>query len=118
MTYTIGEVSSMLDIPLSTLHYYERAGILTDIEKNSAGHRIYSEENVAFLKIVRCMRHTGMGISEIKNYVGLCQQGEDTIAARHTIFLEQKQALLKQLSELSEYMDYVDKKIEYYARKR
>lgn len=117
MSYTIGEVSTLLNIKKSTLHYYERVGILDGIEKNSSGHRVYSEEIVEFLKIIRCMRHTGMGIADIKNYVVLCQQGDDTVDTRYEIFVQQKQKLLEQVSELNEYLTYVEKKLDYYQKK-
>lgn len=117
MNYTISEVSALLDVKKSTLHYYERTGILEDVKKNDSGHRVYSEETVEFLKLIRCMRHTGMGIADIKRYVVLCQQGDDTISIRHTIFVQQNNQLDKQLKELEEYKQYVEKKINYYQDK-
>lgn len=117
MNYTISEVSALLNVKKSTLHYYERTGILEGVAKNDSGHRVYSEETVEFLKLIRCMRHTGMGIADIKNYVKLCQQRDDTIAVRHSIFVQQKQQLERQLEELEEYMHYVEKKIDHYQKK-
>lgn len=117
MSFTIGEVSTLLNIRNSTLHYYERVGILPNIEKNSSGHRVFSTETVEFLKVVRCMRQTGMGITDIKNYVALCEEGDDSITTRQAIFIQQKKVLHQQLKELNDYIRYVDHKISYYQKK-
>lgn len=117
MHYRISEASNILNIKPSTLHYYERVGILTNISKNTSGHRIYTEDDIAFLKIIRCMRHTGMKIGDIKNYVALFQQGDDTLSTRHAIFVKQKQQLVKQMLDIKAYLTYVDEKINYYEQK-
>lgn len=50
--------------------------------------------------MVPCMCHTGMGIADIQDYVRLCQHGDHTVNTRLTIFIEQKQQLLKQLANI------------------
>ena len=36
--YTIREVSKMFDLPVSTLHYYEDEGILTNVGRSASNH--------------------------------------------------------------------------------
>lgn len=61
-----------------------------------------------------CMRKTGMTIAYIKNYIELCQEGDNTINQRYEIFLKQKEILLLQQQELEKNIETVNYKINLY----
>ena len=51
MTYTIKQVSEMMSLPVSTIRYYDKMGLIPFLEKNESGYRIF-KENAQFKKIV------------------------------------------------------------------
>ncbi|RKJ40467.1 MerR family transcriptional regulator [bacterium 1XD42-8] len=61
----IREVSKQLSLPISTLHYYERIGLVTP-ERGKNNYRCYSEEDYNDLILISIMREFGFSIQEIK----------------------------------------------------
>ena len=43
MVYTVGEMAKLLDIPASTLRYYDKEGLLPFVERSSGGIRLFRE---------------------------------------------------------------------------
>lgn len=44
MTYTIKQVSEMMSLPVSTIRYYDKMGLIPFLEKNESGYRIFKEK--------------------------------------------------------------------------
>ncbi|MCQ2218133.1 MAG: MerR family transcriptional regulator [Paludibacteraceae bacterium] len=53
MYYKIGEVAEILDVPQSTLRYWEKEFTQAVPKKNSAGTRYYTEENINDLRLIK-----------------------------------------------------------------
>ena len=117
MEYTIKEVTKKYNLSASTLRYYEKEGLLPKIKKNQSNQRVYDDDDLSWLDIIMCMRKTGMTIAYIKNYIELCQEGDNTINQRYEIFLKQKEILLLQQQELEKNIETVNYKINLYKEK-
>ena len=105
------------NLSASTLRYYEKEGLLPKIKKNQSNQRVYDDDDLSWLDIIMCMRKTGMTIAYIKNYIELCQEGDNTINQRYEIFLKQKEILLLQQQELEKNIETVNYKINLYKEK-
>ena len=46
MLYTVGEMARMLDVPASTLRYYDKEGLLPFVMRSSGGIRMFQESDV------------------------------------------------------------------------
>ena len=114
MLYTVGEISKLLGIPSSTLRYYDKEGLLPFVERSSGGIRMFQEKDFEWLKIIECMKKTGMPIKDIKNYIELTLQGDDTIPERLALFQKQRRQLQLQLESLQQAMEVLDYKCWYY----
>lgn len=68
MTFSPAEAAERSGFSLDTLRYYEREGILTPIARTPGGRRAYTEGDLGWLELVRCLRDTGMPISQLKRY--------------------------------------------------
>ena len=75
--YTIGQISDMFNIPISTLRYYDKEGLFPDIQRRS-GIRIFSDKEVEKLRMIECLKKTGMEIRDIREFMLWCQQGSET----------------------------------------
>ena len=84
MTYTIKEASDITGIPATTLRYYDKEGILPFLERKESGHRMFSEQDLSMLRIIECLKCTGMSIKDIRQYAVWAQMGDSTLEQRYT----------------------------------
>ena len=114
MVFTIGEMAKKLGVAASTLRYYDKEGLFPFMERSEGGIRVFKESDYEFLKIIHCLKATGMQIKDIKNFIELVLQGDESIDARLEIFQKQKLEVEKQISELQEALETVKFKCWYY----
>ena len=103
MVYTVGEMAKLLDIPASTLRYYDKEGLLPFVERSSGGIRLFRESDFEWLQVIGCMKKAGMSIRDIRQYIEQAQQGDDTIVLRLVILHRQREVLPGWLSAFCVY---------------
>lgn len=113
---SISEASAKLNIPESTLRYYEKKGLLPLIERDDAGRRLFSENQMALLETVVCLKNTHMPISQIKQYMDWIIEGNRTLETRLDMMQKHKQAVLDEISLMQESLKGIDFKITRYTR--
>ncbi|KQY94003.1 MerR family transcriptional regulator [Paenibacillus sp. Root52] len=114
MTYSIGEVAKKLDLTVYTLRYYDREGLMPFVERTSSGTRLFKESDIDFLKIIQCLKATGMPIKDIKDFIAWCSEGDSTLKQRHEMFMERRASVEAQIAELQKTMEVIDHKCAYY----
>ena len=62
--YTIGQISEMFQLPISTLRYYDKEGLFPDLERSS-GIRRFSEKEIEALRVIECLKKSGLEIKDI-----------------------------------------------------
>lgn len=68
--YSIKQVSEMSGLPPSTLRYYESIGIIPVISRDSSSkQRVYSEDDLGFIKNVACLYGLGLSITDMRDYL-------------------------------------------------
>ena len=110
----IGEVSKRYDVSIDTLRYYERIGLIPAVQRNGGGVREYSELDLRRVEFIKCMRSAGLPIETLIEYVGLVQQGDQTLDARKEILKEQRELLAAKMKEMQATLDLLDYKISVY----
>lgn len=114
MFYTIGEMAKKLDIPPSTLRYYDKEGLMPFVERSGGGIRMFHDSDFEWLSIIECLKKTGMSIKEIKIFIDWCMQGDDTIPQRKALIEKQRQAVLSQIQQMNETLEMLEYKKWYY----
>ncbi|WP_370831805.1 MerR family transcriptional regulator [Clostridium sp.] len=114
MTYTIKQVADKMGVSVPTLRYYDKEGLLPFIEKKENGTRIFKESDLRTLEIISCMKASGMPIKDIKRYMDMCLEGDNTLEDRLDIFLKRKDVVKEQMEELNKIMSVIEHKISYY----
>jgi len=114
MKYSIGEVSEMLKISISTLRYYDKEGLLPLINRTSGNIRVFDESDLECLKMIECLKTTGMQLKDIKSFFVWCEEGDSTIEKRYDLFLLQKEKTERQIEELQNALARINYKCEYY----
>ena len=100
MHYTIGEVARMMNISPSTLRYYEKEGLLSLSVRGSNGQRTYTDDDIATLSIIECLKFCGLPLKEIRAFLPLIQPGGETLKARHEIMAKERDHVLAQIEAL------------------
>ncbi|MEU4543945.1 MerR family transcriptional regulator [Nonomuraea dietziae] len=112
--YTPAEVVETTGFSLDTLRYYEKIGLLAPVDRNSAGQRRFSEDDLGWLGTIRCLRDTGMPIAEMLRFAELVRAGDHTIADRIALLEEHDRRVRGQIDNLVERQRYIHNKISYY----
>lgn len=114
MTYSIGEISEILNIPISTLRYYDKEGLLPLVNRTSGNIRIFDDTDLECLKMIECLKSTGMPLKDIKQFFEWCEEGDSTIDQRYNLFIHQKEKTEKQIALLQDALDRINYKCEFY----
>jgi DNA-binding transcriptional MerR regulator len=114
MSYSMKYVVDHLNISANTLRFYETEGILNEIARDSKGRRIYSEENIEWIKFIRCLRETGMPISKIKEYIDLYELGDATFLQRKEMMMQHKLEVQNKINESLKHLEIISYKVATY----
>ena len=71
MVYTVGETARMLEVPASTLRYYDKEGLLPFVERSSGGIRMFHESDLEWLQVIGCMKKAGISIRRALKRIGI-----------------------------------------------
>lgn len=114
MDYSIGEVSKMLDISISTLRYYDKEGLLPLVNRTEGNIRLFNDMDIECLNMIECLKTTGMPLKDIKVFFNWCEIGDETIEARYELFKKQKEKTEAKIAELQKALQKINYKVEYY----
>ena len=111
---TIKEVSEKYEITQDTLRYYERVGMIPPVTRTAGGIRNYTEEDIRWVELAKCMRSAGLPVEAMIEYVKLFREGDSTIPARLQLLIDQREVLLEQRRQIDVTLNRLAFKIERY----
>ena len=111
--YTIGQVSEMFHLPISTLRYYDKEGLFPEMQRQS-GIRKFSDKEVEALRVIECLKASGLEIKDIKQFMAWCAEGASTYAQRKELFETRKAAVEEEMMRLQKTLDMLKFKCWYY----
>lgn len=113
--HTIGQVSEMFGLPISTLRYYDKEGLFPNIERIS-GIRKFSDVEIEAIRIIECLKKSGMEIKDIKKFMQWCTEGSSTYLCRKELFEKRKKAVEEEISQMQKTLDMLRFKCWYYEQ--
>jgi DNA-binding transcriptional MerR regulator len=113
MEYTPAEAVRRSGFTIETLRYYERIGLLADIERDEGGRRVYSDSDLEWLDVLKCLRDTGMPIATMRRYAELTLN-DGSIKDRLDTLEDHNRAVSEQVELLHRQQQHLLEKIEYY----
>ena len=116
--YSPGEVAERTGFSLDTLRYYERIGLLHEIDRTAGGQRRFTEYDVLWLLMLRCLRETGMPIAQMIRFAELARGSEETVAERLTLLEAHDRKIEEQIAGLRAHQKQIRQKIGIYRAKR
>lgn len=115
MDYSIKQVSEKTNLKAYVLRYYEREGLLPNVSRSESGIRRYSQEDLEWLGLICCLKNTGMSIKQIREFVALSTQGNETLKQRCDMLMEHKKTVESQIEEMHNHLKKVTHKIQYFT---
>lgn len=113
--YTIGQVAEMFHLPVSTLRYYDRQGLFPRLERES-GIRRFGESELEALRVIECLKKTGMEIKDIRQFMVWCMEGPATYPQRKAMFEAQRAHMEDEIERMSRALDMLKFKCWYYEQ--
>ncbi|MBS1369241.1 MAG: MerR family transcriptional regulator [Lentisphaeria bacterium] len=112
--YTVKEVAEIMELSTYTIRYYDNSGLIPGVDRSDGNIRLFSDYNVSWLKLVHCLRATGLSVEGVKHYIDMCQKGDSTIPERAELIFQQEKILREQLKTLQTQMEVLKYKKNYY----
>ena len=113
---TRAEVSKKVNLSADTLRYYERIGLIPEVNRTESGIRNYTEEDLGWIEFSKCMRNAGMSIEALIEYIKLYKKGDVTLEARKQLLISQKDVIKERLEEIQNTFDRINYKIKNYEK--
>jgi len=96
----IGELSKRSGVKVTTIRYYERAGLLEEPERSAGGQRLYTEADVKRITFVRHSRHLGFSLDAIRELLALQSQPEIDCGTANQIAEDQLTKVRDRITQL------------------
>lgn len=106
MLYTMKQACDKTGLTYDTLKFYCNEGLVPNVKRDKNNHRVFSDNDIAWINGLYCLKNCGMSISEMKEYLALCLKGKSTIP-------ERKKMLAVKLKELEEKKEKIQESIDY-----
>ena len=113
--YTIGQVAEMFDLPISTLRYYDKQGLFPQLTRES-GIRKFSEHEIEALRVIECLKKSGLEIKDIKLFMDWCAEGSTSYPQRFELIHKQKERVEAEIHQLHKTLDMLKFKCWYYTQ--
>lgn len=114
--YTVKDVAELMGVSAYTIRYYENEGLIPGVARSKGNIRLFSEHTLSWLRVVHCLRTTGLSIEGVKHYINLCLKGDSTIPERAELLAKQEKNLKQQIKTLREQMDILKYKQGFYKK--
>jgi DNA-binding transcriptional MerR regulator len=117
-TWSIGQVSELTGLTTHTVRFYEQEGLFfAPVRRNAAGRRVFTAEEVEWLKVCMRLRSSGMPLPEIRRYAQLVLQGDGNEAERLEILRQHEATVRRQVADLQEALGIIHHKVDLYAQR-
>ena len=114
--FSIQQVASMTGLSTHTLRYYEKIGLIKNVQRAQTGYRQYTDFDLAWIQFLIRLRVTGMPMLKMKQFSDLRQQGDSTITARKELLEEHYKDVLGKIEELELNSERIEEKIAHYKK--
>ncbi|MGW5192975.1 MerR family transcriptional regulator [Kribbella sp. NPDC004138] len=114
-TYAPAEASERTGLSLDTLRYYERLELFGPVHRDTAGRRVYSDHDVAWVGLLVCLRNAGLGISDLQQFMGRMRDRSSGPTGLVELLEEHRSRLRDEVAKMNLALGVLDDKIAYYG---
>ncbi|MCT4380769.1 MerR family transcriptional regulator [Leuconostoc pseudomesenteroides] len=114
--YTINDVAQIFSVSPYTLRFYAKKELFPNIVRDKQNTRLFSDKDLEYVEMVLALRHTGMSLPSIKNYIDLCALGDQSITERLNIIQDELNHAEDKVKESIKQRDILKDKLSYYHK--
>jgi DNA-binding transcriptional MerR regulator len=111
----IKNFSELTQVSAHTLRYYEKIGLLRHINRNSSGHRLFTDKDVDWVEFIKRLKAMGMELNKIQQYADLRELGESTSRQRQQMLEEHVLVVEKRIEGEVCNLKKIKQKIQFYS---
>ncbi|MEF2968691.1 MerR family transcriptional regulator [Paenibacillus sp. M1] len=112
-TFTIKQTARQTGISEDTIRYYEKIALLPRADRKENGHRIYRQEDIDTIRLISCLKKTGMPLEEMRPFLAV---SADADPAEYPELVEHlrshRENIVSQIASLQQVVDFIDMKLE------
>jgi len=113
--FTLQEVVNRSGLSEHTLRYYERIGLLDQVQRDgSSGHRRYTAEDLQIIEVMACLRATGMSIDDMRKFLELGREGQAGAQELAELFEAHRKKLEIEVAKKQQHLRYLEYKVEFW----
>ena len=108
------EACEKTGLSYETLKFYCNQGLVPGVQRDERNRRIFTEQNIAWIISLNCLKNCNMGIREMQEYLALCLEGPASILVRKEILERKREELEAERKRIQDSIDYIDWKQNFY----
>ena len=112
--YTMKQACEKTGLPYETLKFYCNQGLVPNVKRDKQNRRVFDDRDIAWINSLSCLKNCNMGIGEMKEYLALCLEGEDSIPERKNILEAKRKSLEQERKRIEDAIRYIDWKQSFY----
>ena len=112
--YTMKEACEKTGLSYETLKFDCNQGLVPGVHRDGRNRRVFTEQNIAWINSLNCLKNCNMSIKEMQEYLALCLEGEGTIPVRKEILKRKQQELEAERKRIQDSIAYIDWKQNFY----
>lgn len=115
MTYSITDLSKKFNLPASTIRYYEKIGLLENVEHINSYRRVYNDSHVDRLNAIECFKKALLPLDEIKLFFSYEKNMKENSEKILEMMKKQEIKTTRSMEALQAGLDHLQKKIRFYT---
>ena len=112
--YSMKQACQKTGLTYDTLKFYCNEGLVPNVKRAANNYRIFDDDDVAWINSLSCLKNCNMSIQEMKEFLGLCLEGEQTIPKRMQILTTKLTELKGEMARLNNSIKYIKWKQNFY----
>lgn len=99
-TLSIGQLARLANVPVSTVRYYERAGLLKPEARTGSNYRVYSQRSLERLQFIRSAQAVGLSLDDIEQMLAAAHGSDEPCEEIMGLAKQRLQEVRQQLKHL------------------
>ncbi|QCO98231.1 MerR family transcriptional regulator [Arthrobacter sp. 24S4-2] len=111
-TMHIGELAERTGLSLRTIRHYDDVGLLPATARTDGGFRVYSEDDLERLTVIKQMKPLGFSLEEMAEILGLLAAPDDAASERSGTLAEFLEKAVHQRAKMARNLAQADELIQ------
>lgn len=114
MLYSMKQACEKTGLSYDTLKFYCNEGLVPNVKRDKNNYRVFNNHDIEWIKSLSCLKNCNMSITEMKEYLALCMQGESSIPERQKVLDLKLKELQNKINEIQDSINYIHWKQKFY----